>query len=111
MARVFKTAASLRFHSDDLDPSELSPCLWCEPTLGVKKDAIWVSRKEREIVATSCRWLLKTDDVEPGDIDQQIASLFSGLSDDLARWREHAHVYDRPPKRCHDLAPATIQPL
>jgi Domain of unknown function (DUF4279) len=93
MGDVYKTAASLRFHGDDLDPNDLSRVFGTEPTVGVKKGEIWVSPKGLEVVSPFGRWHLHTDDVKPGDIDQQIASLFSGLSDDMVRWREYAERY------------------
>jgi hypothetical protein len=94
MAYVFKTVVSLRFNGDDLDPNELSGALGKEPTIGVKKGSAWISPKGQEIVASSGRWILQTVDEQPGDIDRQIAVLFSGLSDDFTLWRRFAERYN-----------------
>jgi hypothetical protein len=94
MPKVYKTAATLRFRGDDLDPIDLSRALGTEPTLGAKKGGVIILPKGRAIVAKSGMWHLKTDDVTPGDIDSQITALFSSLSNDLTQWRDCADRYD-----------------
>lgn len=37
--------------------------------------------------------MLNTNDAEPGDLDQQVAALFSGLSEDFSIWRNFAKRY------------------
>lgn len=94
MADVYKTAVSLRFKGDDLDPAELTAALGKEPDIGVRKGGLWVSPKGSELLSATGRWLLSVDDREPGDLDGQIATLFSDLSQDLTTWRRYAERYD-----------------
>ncbi|WP_421505484.1 DUF4279 domain-containing protein [Brucella pseudogrignonensis] len=87
MAEVHRTAASLRFHGDDLDPEEISRILGVQPTKGVKKGGTWTTPKGKEIVAWSGYWMLSAPDESPGELDKQVATLFAALSTDLEAWR------------------------
>lgn len=94
MPTVRKSVASLRFGGDNLDPDEISDALGKKPTLGVRKGGVWVTPKGREIVASSGLWLIRTSEAVPGDIDQHIAALFEGLTEDFPKWQSLAERYD-----------------
>lgn len=87
MAEMHRTAASLRFCGDDIDPEEISRILGAQPTKGVKKGGIWFTPNGKEIVARTGQWNLSTPEESPGDLDKQVTALFSGLSGDLDAWR------------------------
>jgi hypothetical protein len=87
MADVHRTAASLRFHGDDLDPEEISRTLGAQPTNCAKKGGAWHAPNGKEVEARQGFWLLSAIEECPGDLDKQVASLFSMLSDDLDAWR------------------------
>lgn len=93
MTLVCKTVACLRFVGDDLDPDEISSALGKEPTYARRKGDVWLSPKGLRRTAKSGIWILNADDAEPGDLDQQVAALFSGLGDDFSIWRNFAKRY------------------
>lgn len=93
MAPVHRTVACLRFHGDDLYPDELTNAFGKQPTKAAKKGDMLLTPKGRERIANSGMWLLNTDDAEPGDLDRQVAALFSGLSEDFDIWRSFAKRY------------------
>lgn len=90
MAEVDRTAASLRFRGDDLDPDEISRILGAQPTRGVKKGGMWKTPAGQEIVARTGSWGLRVPEESPGDLDKQVTILFAGLSKDLDAWRHLA---------------------
>jgi hypothetical protein len=90
MAEVQRTAASLRFHGDDLDPEDISRTLGASPTLGRKKGGIWYTPKGKEMIARTGYWSLSAAEETPADLDQQLTKLFSGLSDDVEAFRKLA---------------------
>lgn len=87
MDKVHRTAASLRFHGDDLDPEEISRILGVQPTKGVKKGGTFTTPKGKEVVAWTGFWRLNAPDEYPRDLDKQVATLFAALSTDLEAWR------------------------
>jgi hypothetical protein len=79
---------SLRFFGDDLDPDEITARLGCQPSVGVRKDGIWLTKNGTERVARTGSWRLKAADRTPGDLDAQVAELLGLLCDDLSVWLE-----------------------
>jgi hypothetical protein len=92
MAEIYRSAASLSFSGDDLDPEEISSWLG-KPTKGARKGGALLTPAGRERVSHTGIWLLKTEEAQPGDIDQQVRALFSGLSEDFGIWRDFADHY------------------
>lgn len=88
MSELEKTAVSLRFFGDDLDPDEITRRLGCEPTVGVRKGGIWLTAQGREKVAGRGSWRLHVERRSPGDLDAQILELLAKLSADLNVWTE-----------------------
>lgn len=94
MGELQRTAVSLRFGGDDLNPDEITRKLGATPSTGARKGAIRLTPKGTEMVARSGIWVLKAAPLSPGDLDRQIAMLLATLSDDLAVWRDIAHRYN-----------------
>jgi Domain of unknown function (DUF4279) len=92
MAEIYRSVTSLSFSGDDLDPDEISRWLG-KPTKGVRKGGALLTPAGREGISRTGIWLLKTEEVQPGDIDQQVRALFSGLSEDFGIWKDFADRY------------------
>ncbi|URK88131.1 DUF4279 domain-containing protein [Rhizobium sp. RCAM05350] len=88
----FRSVASLSFSGDDLDPHEISRWLG-KPTKGASKGEALHTPAGKERISHTGIWLLKTEDAQPGDVDQQVRALFSGLSDDFGVWKDFADRY------------------
>jgi hypothetical protein len=84
------SAASIGFFGDDLDPSEITRQLGCEPTVGVAKGGTWITAKGAEKVARTGSWRLVAERRAPADLDAQIGLLLSAMNDDLEAWRSLA---------------------
>ena len=104
MAQVKRSAASLRISGDDLQPSEITRLLGCDPSAAQAKGETIIGRNtdSARIVSTGM-WRLFASKREPEDLDGQIAELLSKLTDDLnernrsAHWRNHnSFTVNRP---------------
>ncbi|AGK59908.1 hypothetical protein HYPDE_41198 [Hyphomicrobium denitrificans 1NES1] len=93
MAEVHETAASLRFHGDDLDPEEISRVLGAQPTRCRKKGGIWITPSGKEKIARTGSWNFAAKKEPPCDLDKQINRIFSDLSDDINAWKVIASRY------------------
>ena len=81
------TVASIGFYGDDLDPSEISRALGCEPTVGVAKGGTWTTEKGVEKFARTGSWRLVAERCPAADHDAQIGILLSKMNDDLEAWQ------------------------
>jgi hypothetical protein len=88
MATLSKSAASLSFFGDDLDPDEITRLLGKQPKVGVRKGGTWLTASGAEKIARIGSWRLSVDRREPGDLNGQIVELLEGLNDDLTAWRD-----------------------
>ena len=93
MGSLHKSAASLSFFGDDLEPDEITACLGATPTVGARKGGVWLTARGAEKIAPTGSWRLVADRCEPADLDGQINRLLAGLSDDLAGWRAFSDRY------------------
>ena len=93
MTVIHRSAASLGFFGDDLEPEEISAALGAVPTVGVKKGGIWYTSMGAEKVALRGRWSLEATRREPGDLEGQIVELLAACGDNLAAWRLLANRY------------------
>src|SRR5260370_28441471 len=94
MAKLHKTVAALRIGGDALDPDEISQVLCCAPTMGFRKGQVVRGPVTgREVVKKSGMWSLDAEDQQPGDLDEQIRSIFSRLPDDLGVWQNLASKF------------------
>lgn len=84
------SAASIGFYGDDLDPSEITRQLGCEPTVGVSKGGTWITEMGAEKIARTGSWRRVAERRTPADLDAQIGLLLSVMNDDLEAWRSLA---------------------
>jgi hypothetical protein len=94
MAQVHHSVAALRISGDDLNPTEITRLLGCEPTYAQAKGEKLVGKKTGRVrIASTGMWSLQATDREPEDLDSQITELVSKLTDDLAVWGSVAEKY------------------
>jgi len=88
MGEVLRTAASLRFFGDDLDPDQVTYALGKVPTQCARKgEPIERGSSGTFRTANYGTWLLEVERRSPGDLNGQIAELLKGTTDDLEIWR------------------------
>ena len=93
MGPVKKTAVTLRFRGDALDPRELTDRIGGPASNAAIKGGAWITPSGAERTADTGWWRLR---VEAGDADtfnDQITQLFSTLSPDCAAWRDLSSRY------------------
>lgn len=88
MGQLRRSAATIGFYGDCLDPDEITTLLGVKPTIGVQKGGIWKTSLGAVKVAHTGSWRLKTDCCEPEDLSQQIERLLAPLTSDLAVWHD-----------------------
>jgi hypothetical protein len=93
MGDLHKSAASIGFYGDDLDPAEISASLGAEPTVGVRKGGEWQTLSGTKKISPRGAWRMVAERREPGDLDGQINDLLDGLSNDLSAWRSFSQRY------------------
>lgn len=93
MGVLHKSAASLGFYSDELDPSHISEVLGAQPTVGVRKGGIWNTHSGAEKIAVTGSWRLNFERRSPGDLDGQIQEILAKLTSDTAAWRVLSERY------------------
>ena len=81
------SAATIGFYGDDLEPSEITRQLDCEPTVGVSKGGTWTTSMGADKIARTGSWRLESRRRSPADLDAQIVELLSAMSDDLEAWK------------------------
>lgn len=86
MGVLHRSAASIGFYGDDLDPSEITKRLG-EPTVAVKMGGTFQTPGGRNKVAPTGSWRVTAKDQQPADLDRQINELLDRLSDDIASWQ------------------------
>lgn len=84
------SAVSIGFYGDDLDPSEVTRQLGCEPNVGVAKGGTWITAAGTEKVARTGSWRLVAERRAPADPDAQIGLLLTAMNDDLEAWQSLA---------------------
>jgi hypothetical protein len=93
MGALHKSAASIGFYGDDLDPAKITAALGAEPTVGTRKGGRWKTKSGVEKLALRGLWRVEAERCEPGDLDGQINDLLDGLSNDLTAWRSFSQRY------------------
>jgi hypothetical protein len=93
MTLVDRTAVSLRFFGDDLDPETLTNALGTTPTKSARKGGIWTTPQGTPVTARHGFWLRRVDEVSPGDLEAQFETLFAGMSSDLEIWQDLSQRY------------------
>jgi hypothetical protein len=94
MAHLDRSVAALRISGDDLDPTEITKALGCEPTRGQRKGDVLTGKKTG--ISRTVKfgmWLLQANDREPEDLNGQIAELLDRLNPSLDVWASIALRY------------------
>lgn len=94
MAEINRTAASLRFFGDDLVPEEITRLLGSHPSDIALKGAPREWPNGKSTIAKTGKWLRKVPDRVPGDLSGQIRELTTGLTEDLAIWRDLSRRFE-----------------
>ena len=92
MAALARSAATLRISGDDLNPRELSQLLGAIPTLACVKGE--PRKPGGDVIARTGQWHLSARDMDPADIDAQVAEILTQLPSDLDVWRSLAARYE-----------------
>jgi hypothetical protein len=92
MAAFARSTAALRFFGEDLDPSELTSLLGCQPTLQYRKGDL--ISPGRENIRKYGGWVLRVEDREPKAIDDQLSSIFAKLTQDVDVWQTVTTRFD-----------------
>ncbi len=86
---IDRARVSLRVTGATLIPEEVTRLLGCQATRSYREgDEVGTPRRHR--VAKSGMWMLVGDDPETADLEQQIVTLLSRVSVDLAIWHDLA---------------------
>ncbi len=87
MGPVSKSALSLGFWGNDVDPEEISKLLGGEPTVGVAKGGTWQTGTGVLKTARTGSWRRRIERSQPADLSSQLAAALEALTDDLAIWQ------------------------
>lgn len=93
MGVLHKSAASIGFYGDDLDPAEITAALGAEPSVGTQNGRLWRTKSGAEKIALRGSWRIEAERCEPGNLDGQINDLLDCLSNDLPAWQSYSHRY------------------
>jgi len=93
MGVLHKSAVSVGFYSDELDPSHISEVLGAQPTSGVKKGGVWTTSMGVEKIAVTGSWRIKSEHRSPGDLNGQIQEILAKLTSDTTAWRGLSERY------------------
>ncbi|MEL7255985.1 MAG: DUF4279 domain-containing protein [Pseudomonadota bacterium] len=84
-----RSAVSLRFFGDDLEPEDISHLLGAEPLKSERKGDEIVGRvTSQKRFAQTGGWRLSAERRAPGDLDVQIAEILDQLTDDTDVWKD-----------------------
>mgnify|MGYP002777203586 CR=1 FL=1 len=87
MGRLRKSAVTLGFYGDNLDPDEVTTLLQVQPTVGVAKGGRWQTSLGAEKVAHTGSWRIEAVPCEPEDLSSQVDALLAPTTSDLSVWR------------------------
>ncbi len=117
MAVIARTAASLRFRGDGLQPETIGTLLCCRPDTSATAGGLLRTASGAGRIARTGLWTRSVARRAPGDLDAQVAELLALATGDLAVWRRlteefEAHVFCGLFLEEHNqglaLAPATL---
>lgn len=83
-----RSAATVGFYGEDLDPVEITSLLGAKPTVDVVKGGHWKTSMGAEKLAYTGSWRLKSELSEPGNLERQISDLLASLTADLSVWHD-----------------------
>jgi hypothetical protein len=82
----------LRVFGDDLDPGEITRLLNCKPTSSRRKGDV-IPDKRYHRVASKGSWLLDGQLDRSIDLEQQVKSLLSMVTDEISIWHDLANRF------------------
>lgn len=88
MGTVDRSAASIRFVGDDLDPDEITRLLGAEPSFAYRRGDTVRTPNGQSRIARYGLWRLNPADSEPANLDRQTLELLAVLTDDQSIWAE-----------------------
>lgn len=86
MAKIFESAATLRIMGDNLHPEDITRSLGREPDRAEKKGDRNPLKNGRDRIAKTGSWERTIERKRPGNLDEQIAGLLTGLTENLSVW-------------------------
>ena len=93
MDSLQRATVSVLINGDDLVPSEITTILGGRPELGVAKGDVFLATHGKEIEAKTGKWQFGGGWESPPHLDRQIGDVLSGLTDDMAAWRDVTNRY------------------
>lgn len=89
MSHAHHSIVCFRISGDDLDPSELTALLGCEPSKSHAKGSVRIGRVTgNRYVNKSGLWMLDAEDREPEDIAAQITEVLHKMTSAPAVWKQ-----------------------
>jgi Domain of unknown function (DUF4279) len=87
MAALYRTVATLRVMGEDLIPAQITELLGKEPAASQSKGERIVGKNTGTVrIAKFGLWRFDSTAQIPGNLDDQIEEILSGLSQDLSVW-------------------------
>lgn len=93
MGVLRRSAATLGFYGDDLDPVAITSLLGAIPTVGVVKGGQWTTSMGAEKLAHTGSWRLEAELSEPENLERQIGNLLARLTTELSVWHNLTHRF------------------
>lgn len=93
MPDLGKTRAALRILGDDLDPEEISKLLGAAATESARMGEAKQLPSGRSTYARTGSWRFRAAGCSPGDVNAQVESILSKLTNNLAVWKEISGRY------------------
>jgi hypothetical protein len=87
VTELHRTAATLRFFGEALDPDEVTALLSQPPTKAWRKGDVRPLRSGGEWRERRGSWRRSVERRTPGDLDAQVEELLSDLTQDLKVWK------------------------
>lgn len=84
---AIEVTVTLRIFGDDLEPSEITTLLGCEPTRAQRKGGPRPGASPPRAVTTG-GWWLETDQPRDADLEAHVRNILSRCTGDLAAWRQ-----------------------
>ena len=93
MATIAKSTATLRVFGDDLEPESMTRLFGKEPTDQYRKGETRTTSGGRQYTRKYGMWRLGCEDRTPEALDEQIAQILNGLTEDLLVWQSVTSKY------------------
>ncbi|MEV5000475.1 DUF4279 domain-containing protein [Nocardioides sp. LML1-1-1.1] len=93
MAELARAVAALRIVGEDLDPSEITALLGCEPTTAWAKGETRTTHGVTRVMSFG-KWGMEAPETSPADLDSQVSAILDRLSPDQGVWSNLAERYD-----------------